>query len=50
MTESSGPNFYTDVSALVIANERVPMILLGPGEPEQYHQPNQYFRIENSKD
>lgn len=40
------PAYYTDGSKFVLSNKDFPIIILGPGQPELAHQPNEYVEIE----
>lgn len=45
MSTPVGLNFFTDASAFIKENDRAPMILFGPGEPDICHQPNEYVEL-----
>jgi succinyl-diaminopimelate desuccinylase len=40
-------NFFTDASVLTYALNTPPTLILGPGEPSQAHQTNEYCEVEN---
>jgi len=39
-------NFFTDASVLTSALKNPPTLILGPGEPSQAHQTNEYCVVE----
>ena len=39
-------NFFTDASVLTYAMSNPPTLILGPGEPSQAHQTNEYCQVE----
>ena len=41
-----GINYFTDASILTVANETMPVLLFGPGEPYMAHKANEYIEIE----
>jgi len=42
--EPKGVSYYTDGS--VIANRlRIPMVIIGPGDTDMTHQPNEYVEV-----
>ena len=43
--EFTGVNFYTDASVLA-TDGNVPVLIFGPGNPEQAHQPDEYVEID----
>ncbi len=45
--EQIGVRYFTDASILTLQNNKIPVILYGPGDPELAHQPNEYVSIEN---
>lgn len=44
------PSYYTDGSEFVLADKDFPIIIIGPGEEEMAHQPNEYVDIEKFYD
>lgn len=44
--EHTGIHFFTDASILIRDQAEVPVILLGPGQDEMAHKPNEYVEIE----
>ncbi|SHF53962.1 M20 family metallopeptidase [Desulforamulus putei] len=45
----SGVNYYTDASVLAPSGN-VPVLIFGPGNPEQAHQPDEYVEIDKYLD
>lgn len=43
--EARGATYFTDASALVPALGQVPMVILGPGQPEMAHQTDEYCLV-----
>lgn len=43
--EVRGATYFTDASALVPAMGHVPMVILGPGQPEMAHQTDEYCLV-----
>lgn len=44
------PSYYTDGSEFVLSDNDYPIIIIGPGEAEMAHQPNEYVDIQKYYD
>lgn len=43
--EASGASYFTDACAFRSADKAVPIVILGPGEPQMAHQTDEYCKI-----
>lgn len=44
--EETGIHYFTDASIFLQEQPKLPVLLFGPGKPEQAHKPNEYVEVE----